>query len=254
MKTFWKKEKEADKESGTSKGPIPDDAIYFDYKFRFEDGKEEDIKIHLDPLTLEYLPQKPLTGDEWTRLEHHQCESCPLDAVRTPHCPLALAIEDQVALFREKFSYESAKSTVHTNERTYSKDTTMQKGLSSILGILMVSSGCPVMAKLRPMVRFHLPFSTVLETTFRTTSTYLLGQFFLQKKGEAPDFTFDGLTEIYKNINMVNRAMGKRITSMAGKDASINALIILDIFALDIPLSIEDQVKELEPFFGAYFE
>ena len=123
------------------------------------------------------------------------------------------------------------------------------------MGILMVSSGCPIMAKLRPMVRFHLPFSTILETTFRTTSSYLLGQFFLQKRGGKPaSFTFEGLIEIYKNVNMVNRGMSKRISSMAGKDASVNALVILDIFALDIPLSIDDQIGELEPFFRPYFE
>jgi Domain of unknown function (DUF6901) len=57
------------------------------------------------------------------------------------------------------------------NERSYFKKTTMQKGIVSLLGILLVSSGCPVMAKLRPMVRFHLPFASMLATTFRTTIT-----------------------------------------------------------------------------------
>lgn len=233
---------------------LPDDAVFFDYLFKFEDGTKTDIRIHLDPVTLEYLPQQSLTGDEWTRLEHHQCESCPLEPKDDPHCPLALAVEDLVNVFLEKFSYESAEITVHTNERTYFKDTTMQKGLSSIMGILMVSSGCPVMAKLRPMVRLHLPFSSVLETTFRTTSIYLLGQFFLKKRGKISDFTFEGLLEIYKHVNMVNRAMAERIRAMAGKDASVNALIILDMFALDIPLSIEEQIEEIEPFFSPYFE
>jgi len=232
----------------------PDDTVFFDYLFKFEDGTEKKIGIHLDPVTLEYLPQKSLTGDEWTRLENHQCESCPLDPKHDPHCPLALAIEDLVNFFQEKFSYETARISVHTNERTYFKDTTMQKGLSSIMGVLMVSSGCPVMAKLRPMVRLHLPFSSILETTFRTTSTYLLGQFFLKKRGKVSDFTFEGLLEIYKNVNMVNRSMADRIRSAAGKDASVNALIILDMFALDIPLSIEEQIEGIEPFFRPYFE
>jgi hypothetical protein len=233
---------------------LPADAVFFEYLFKFEDGTETDIRIHLDPVTLEYLPQQSLSEDEWTMLENNKCESCPLDPNNSPHCPLALAIEDLVSVFREKFSYESAEITVHTNERTYFKDTTMQKGLSSIMGILMVSSGCPIMAKLRPMVRLHLPFSNVLETTFRTTSTYLLGQFFLKKRGKISDFTFEGLLEIYKNVNMVNRSMAERIRSAAGKDASVNALIILDMFALDIPLSIEEQVEEIEPFFQPYFD
>ena len=53
---------------------------------------------------------------------------------------------------------------------------------------------------------------------------------------------------------MVNNGMAKRIGSMAGKDASVNALIILDIFAQDIPLTIEDQIAEIEPFFSPFFE
>jgi len=253
MKAFWKKRKKKD-EKEASQQPIPEDALFIHYLFQFEDETEHEIKIYLDPLTLQYLPQHPLPGDEWTRLGHHQCEGCPLDTDHHPHCPLALTIEGLVRTFIEKFSYEAAEITIETNERTYFKETTMQKGLSSILGILMVSSGCPVMDKLRPMVRIHLPFASVMETTFRTTSAYLLGQFFLQKRGKAPDFTFEGLVEIYKHVNMVNNGMAKRIGSMAGKDASVNALIILDIFAQDIPLTIEDQIAEIEPFFSPYFE
>jgi hypothetical protein len=254
MKPFWKKEKKTGQEEDSGKNTVGDDVLFFDYHFQFEDGEEHDIPIHLDPETLLYLPQESFAGDEWTRLELHQCENCPLSAEHDPNCAVALCIEGLVKEFSDKFSYETAEITVATNERTYSKKTTMQKGVSSIMGILMVSSGCPVMAKLRPMVRFHLPFSTVLETTFRTTSTYLLGQFFLEKGGKAGDFTFEGLIEIYKNVNMVNKGMAKRIQSMAGKDASVNALIVLDIFAMDVPLSIEDQVEELEPFFSSYFD
>jgi len=254
MKSFWKKEKKTGQGALSDKSSIPDDAIFFEYLFSFEDGEKHKFMIHLHPETLLYLPQRPLSGDEWTRLEGHKCENCLLDAAQHPHCPLALCIEGLVKEFHEKFSYENADIIVHTKERTYSKNTTMQKGVSSIMGILMVSSGCPIMAKLRPMVRFHLPFSTILETTFRTTSTYLLGQFFLQKGGKPGSFTFEGLIEIYKNVNMVNKGMAKRISSMAGKDASVNALVILDIFAMDVTLSIEDQIGELEPFFSPYFE
>ena len=55
-------------------------------------------------------------------------------------------------------------------------------------------------------------------------------------------------------VNMANKVMAKRIGSVAGKDASAHPLIILDIFALDVPLSIEEQIEDLEPFFSTYFE
>tara|TARA_B100000686_G_scaffold86198_1_gene93073 strand:- start:90 stop:251 length:162 start_codon:yes stop_codon:yes gene_type:complete len=48
-----------------------------------------------------------------------------------------------------------------TDERCYVEHTTMTEAVSSLLGIYMVTSGCPVMDKLRPMVRFHLPLATV---------------------------------------------------------------------------------------------
>ena len=236
------------KERGEVKEPV-----YFNYIFRFDGGKEHVFKIELDPESLAYLHRKELKGSDWTRLEFHQCENCPLDRDSTPNCPVAVSLEELVEAFRDKFSYEEADIKVETPDRIYFKKTTMQKGLSSIMGILMVSSGCPILDKLRPMVRFHLPWATVLETTFRTTSTYLLGQFFIKKEGGSPDFSFDGLNEIYKDVRKVNKGMAERIRSMAGKDAAINALIILDIFASDIPFSLEDQLEELRFLFRPYF-
>ena len=254
MKPFWKKEKKEGQDNVTDENSSANQFLTFDYHFKFEDGEEHSLEINLDPETLLFISNKPVTGDEWTSLEHHKCDNCPMDAEQDPNCLVALSIEALVKEFSDKFSYENAEITVHTKERTYFKTTTMQKVISSIMGILMVSSGCPVMGKLRPMVRFHLPFASLLETTFRTTSTYLLGQFFLQKNNKVADFSLAGLIEIYKDVNMVNKAMAKRIRSASGKDASANALIILDIFALDVPLSIEEQIEELRPLFSTYFE
>ena len=49
---------------------------------------------------------------------------------------------------------------------------------------------------------------------------------------------------------MVNKAMARRINSLAAQDASVNALTILDIFAIDIPDCIEENIEDLESFFG----
>ena len=132
MKSFWKKDERADQDEGTKMVSIPESMLFFDYLFKFEDGEEHDFMIHLHPETLQYLPQEALIGDDWTRLEHCQCGHCPLDKEQAPHCPIALSIEGLVKAFRDKFSYERAKITVYTYERTYFKITTMQKGVSSI--------------------------------------------------------------------------------------------------------------------------
>ena len=243
---------------GTGRGPgsgrgDAQDALYFEYRFTFQDGSFTNISIQLDEKSLAYIPQRVLAPDSWTHLDFCRCSVCPLDVRTSPHCPIALSIKDLVAEFGNRVSYEEAEVEVVTRERCYYEKTTLQRGLSSILGILMVTSGCPIMDRLRPMVRFHLPFPTVLETTFRTTGTYLLGQFFLKNRGLPADFTFQGLVEIYRGVKGVNKAIASRIRSLSRKDASVNALIMLDLFAVDVPLSIEDQIADLEPFFHTYF-
>ena len=249
MRPFGKREKTADQGDGSGRNAAHGEKLFFQYIFSFEDGQEHLFSANLDPETLMYIPQRPLHGDDWTRLEQNQCENCSLDAKSHPDCLVALTIKDLITAFADTFSYKTAEITVHTNERSYFKKTTMQKGIASLMGILMVSSGCPVMAKLRPMVRFHLPFASILETTFRTTSTYLLGQFFRKDTEKPPDFSFEGLLETYKDVNRVNQTIAKRIRSIAAEDATENALIILDILALDVALSIEDKIKELRPLF-----
>jgi len=223
--------------------------LYFDYYFQFEDGTTHRVDLRLDWSSLTYLPQNKPEGSAWTRLDSYQCENCPLDPRVTTDCPVALNLKGLLDRFQSKISHEVVEVRVNTSERDYFKKTTLQKALSSIMGVLMVSSGCPILDKLRPMVRFHLPFATALETAFRTTGTYLLGQFFLQKKGKAPDYSLQGLVDIYRNIRTVNKAMADRINSVATEDAGINALVILDFFAVGIPLTVDAEIKGLESIF-----
>ncbi len=228
--------------------------LLFIYKFAFREGREKVIRIALEPDTLQHIPLKAPVPDSWTRLTSSRCPVCPLDPGETPHCPVALGIRDLVLDFRDRTSHEEVDVKVETSERIYFERTSIQRGLSSILGILMVTSGCPVLDKLRPMVRFHLPFPSLQETAFRATSAYLLGQFFLKKRGLEADFTLNGLVEIYNRIKVVNKAMADRIRALRGKDANINALILLDAFAMDIPFTIEERIAELEPLFHTYFD
>ena len=85
------------------------------------------------------------------------------------------------------FSYEEVDVRISTDERSYVKHTTMSEALSSLLGVYMVTSGCPIMDKLRPMVRFHLPMASSEETTFRAIAMYLVAQYFRARHGQDPD-------------------------------------------------------------------
>jgi len=46
----------------------------------------------------------------------------------------------------------------------------------------------PIFEKLKPMVRFHLPFASIEETKYRAISMYLLAQYFLYQQGSQPDW------------------------------------------------------------------
>jgi hypothetical protein len=121
-----------------------------------------------------------------------------------------------------------------------------------LIGVIMVTSGCPVMDKLRPMARFHLPFATAIETFYRAISMYLTAQFFVSRNGRKPDWGLKVLVDIYKEISTVNKGMSRRLSSASNKDANINALVILHAFGEAVPYFIENGLSQIESFFASY--
>jgi hypothetical protein len=225
--------------------------IRFRYTFKFENGNSKTFEIVLDNSTLELVPEKDIPKPEWAKLSFFPCEHCPLEA-NTEYCPVAVNLSHIVSEFKDSVSHEKTLVTVETPERTYFKETTLQKGLSSIIGIYMVTSNCPVMDKLRPMVRFHLPFATPTETMFRTVSTYLTGQFIAMREGKKPDWELDKLVEMYKAVSAVNKGMSRRISNASIKDANVNAVIILHSFGDAVPYFIENGLAEIKYLFEVY--
>jgi hypothetical protein len=117
----------------------------------------------------------------------------------------------------------------------------------------MATSGCPNMALLKPMARFHLPFATKEETVFRAASSYLLGQYFLRQRGMPCDLDFEGLAEAYLRIHKVNMGMAKRLRTISQGDANVNAIVLLDLFAHELPSAIDLKMKTLEYLFTPYW-
>ena len=143
---------------------------------------------------------------------------------------------------------------VETEARRYVKSTSLQEALSSLIGLHMVTSGCPVMGKLKPLVRHHLPFARAEETTYRVLSMYSLAQFFVARHGKPPDWMFKNLTAMYQAIHVVNEHFSRRLSEISTGDASLNALVMLDLFAQTITFSIdENALDELELLFEPYF-
>lgn len=227
--------------------------LVFNYAFDYGDGRVKRFTIRLDGQTLNYLPDQEVRVTEWARLDNHQCPNCPLRKEQHPFCPIAQNIVQVLDSFENDYSYEEITVTVETPIRSYVAKTSLQRGLSAMMGIYMVSSGCPIMARLKPMVRYHLPFATIEETVYRSASTYLLGQYFKMKKGLQPDWELKELIRIYQNVQQVNAAMADRLRSSQAKDANINALIVLDVFAKELPQNIERSLENLSYLFEDQF-
>ncbi len=228
--------------------------IRFRYRFIFDDNSEKTFTINLHAETLDYLPQESLKAPPaWTKLEFSQCENCPLNPSDNPNCPIAVNMIELFEFFKAVDSYDDTVVEIEAPERTYIKKTTVQRGLGSLLGILMVTSGCPVMEVLKPMVRFHLPFATIEETVFRSIGSYLIGQYFLEQSGRKGDFELEKLHDLYIEIQKVNSGIVRRLRPAILKDALANAIISLDAFAKELPWTIEDNLQELEHLYTGYF-
>ena len=224
------------------------------YQFSFEDGTQQMFTVNLHTESFNVISPEDQTSPKWARLSNCRCQRCQLDENKARYCPIAVNISHVVDFFKAYTSHDKVEVLVMTDVRAYRKKTTVQNGLGSLLGVYMASSGCPSMEKLKPMVRFHLPFATVEETVFRSTSAYLLGQYFLKNNGQAADLDLVELADFYKGIQDVNRGMSERLRGVVGKDAVNNAVICLDIFAKELPYAIEDSLEELKESFRVYWQ
>lgn len=223
-----------------------------EYRYTFLSGAVKKFTMALDRETLSLRLDRRPNAPPWALLNHTKCEICPFDEKDHPCCPVALNFADIVEQFKDMVSYENVDVVVVTEDRTYSKATTIQLGLSPLIGIIMAASGCPITDHLRPMVRFHLPFASLEETVFRMASMYLTAQYFQKQDGRSPAWTLDGLAKIYAQVGIVNRDFALRLRDAAKKDANVNALVNLDCFAQMVPLAAEDVLREIKPYFSAY--
>ncbi len=233
--------------------------IVFRYVFKFEkDETTRKYQVKLDPETFGLIPQlSDSEKDEfypiWTDLEFHKCQNCPLNTKTHRQCPVAKNIYHLVEHFKHDASIRPSQVFVEGPERMYMKKTSLQEGLSSILGLLMATSDCPHFYFLRPMARYHMPFSTDPETTLRSVSFYLLGQYFMKKSGRKIEFSLDNLNKAYTALGVVNMGLASRIRNVAKGDADKNAISILStlgmIIASNISTNLEDLASQVRPFF-----
>ncbi len=224
------------------------------YEFELNSGVAKKFDIVLNKETLALIREKSEAPPEWARLEFKQCSNCPLNTTLTPYCPIAANLAGIVREFKDVTGPDKATVMVHVKERAYFKTCSILEGLSPLLGIVMTTSGCPIMEPLKPMVRYHLPFASLDETVFRMMSMFLMAQFIRSRSGKKPEWSLDGLSRIYEEVKKLNKDFGLRMRAAAKSDANIHALVKLNVFAVMMPIEAEKMMKEITPSFSSYLK
>ncbi len=228
------------------------EAIKYKYSFRFKSGHSESFSIDLNGATLEPFEPLNTTLPEWTRLDFQKCKHCTLDSLEHSFCPLAARLEPVLSKMANVLSHEDVDVKVTLDERSITRHCTAQEGLSSLMGIITATSGCPRTSFFKPMARFHLPFANTEETLYRACSMYMLGQYFRWHNNKSFDMDMKGLLKFYEGITLVNKGISNRIKAEKREDGAINALVLLDMFALTMTCSLEEVLASFEPLFESH--
>ena len=219
------------------------------YGFDLPNGSKRHVDLRFDPATFRLSNEVAAEPPFWTELKFSQCANCPLSADEHRHCPSALHMAPAVEVLKELVSFDTVGVTVTQAERTVHAETTAQQALSSVLGLIMATSGCPWTDRLRPMARFHLPFASEAETVYRSVCMFLLARE-LVGAGEKPGFAT--LKDLYENLHVVNRDMSRRLGAATRTDPARNAMALLDSYTTLLPAALESSLEELKPLFEAW--
>lgn len=189
------------------------------------------------------------TPPDWAALSYHQCSHCPLDPDEHRYCPIARNLAYLLPDSAFGDSFQAVNLDVETPQRRYQQDTTLQRALSSLFGLICALSDCPHTRFLRPMAHFHLPLSSDTETLVRTASLYLLQRYFLNRKQPDATVSLEGLNARYDALNELNRCFTGRLRQRGESDAPINALVLLHVTAREMHWNLEEELESLAALF-----
>ena len=182
------------------------------YTFDFSGSDTVVSEVRLDPVTLEYIFEPRESYPHWVALDFHQCENCPLTNEDFIYCPLAVNLVPIIFWCKDLVSYDEVDLIITSAEREIHARTSLQKAVSSLLGLLMSSSACPKMKFLRPLARFHLPLATHEETIFRAVSAMFLKKYFDQGGNINDQDSLAELKENYHELQNLNYFIGNSIS------------------------------------------
>ncbi|MEE2730527.1 MAG: hypothetical protein VYA55_06860 [Pseudomonadota bacterium] len=207
-----------------------------------------DQTIHLNDETYEH-PAPDEEIPEWCNLEFKKCPNCTLSSIWHEHCPLAVRLIPFVKLPACN-SYDEVRAEVTLNHKTIIAETSAQEAFSSVLGLVMATSGCPHTSFFKPMAWYHQPFSTPEETMYRVCTAYLFSHYIHRRDGKKLDFS--ALKVIYHNIHQINVQIAARIKNYSDTDSALNAIVLLDLITNDLPIAVDEDLDELKRLFESH--
>jgi len=207
-------------------------------------GREVVFDVETEPHGVESGTEFP----DWARLEHQQCACCPLKVSDCKYCPVATRMHGLLEAFADNESTERVQVTVEASERNYYNDCDLQVGINSLMGLMMATSGCPVLKELGAMASFHIPFCSTRETLHRTVGSYLTKQYFVQLQGGEPDWELKHLKELYGVLEGLNQDFSKRIQGSSSSDAVSNALVMFFATSVVVASSLDQQLQRHQGF------
>jgi hypothetical protein len=215
-----------------------------EYRIALDDVHQFSYRIELDRV---YEAEAAQSAPGWTRLEYQQCSNCPLNKENFSHCPAAVDLHRVIEDFQGLPAFKKVAVWVRTPEREYSKQVGLEEGLRALLGVIMATSACPVLGKLKPMASHHLPFANNQEFILRTVSVYLTQQYFNLREGRAPDWELKGLVSQFQQLQLVNQAFWQRIHDTCEGDSNLKAFLSFFSMASSMTYSLEAQLQKIRP-------
>lgn len=209
------------------------------------DLEHEKLQYEVDVDRTFDLTQTRPEAPPWAELSHNQCPNCPLTVKDCAYCPAAVDLVQVVTDFQQLPAVEAAKVRVVTPEREYFKETTLEEGLRSLMGLIMASSACPILHKLKPNARNHLPFASQDEFIIRSSALYLLRQYFNYREGKRPDWDLQGLISINEELGTLNQAFWQRVHEACESDSNLKALLSFFNLSSSVSYSLEAQLQRV---------
>jgi hypothetical protein len=225
-------------------------SIAIAYNFQLQDGSEENFQLQLESRTLKIIqpPMHPLPN--WTLLSNCRCANCPLEPAAVSHCPAAVCMSGWLERFARLLSCGQSTLKVKTPERLINGLITTQKGVASLMRLLIVVSGCPRASFMKPLARFHMPFGDDAESVWQASAAYLLVQYFRERDGSPSNTDLKEVWGLFRDLQEAHLGFVDRLCC---HDAAMRCGSELPgVFAKGIPMVNEDFFDQIRQLFAPY--